>query len=92
MVKLNEFHADETAAAAASAEALKDLGGGELGYIRPITGRQVAEMIPEAQDLPPNANLWALLNADGTPIMISDNRAVLIANATENNLVTASWH
>jgi hypothetical protein len=36
--------------------------------------------------------LFALLGADGTPIMLTDSRDAAIANAWENQLQTVSLH
>jgi hypothetical protein len=36
--------------------------------------------------------LWALLGADGTPIMLSDSREAVVLNAHENDLETVSLH
>lgn len=76
-----------------TAEGLKQLGEGEVGYIRRMTGSEVVGMIPDAAgQIPDSARVWALLGADGQPIMISDNREMLEANASENNLATVSRH
>jgi hypothetical protein len=45
--------------------------------------------------LPPVADgldLWALLGADGSPIMLADSREALVMNARENDLDAMSIH
>ncbi|HSM43211.1 MAG TPA: DUF1150 family protein, partial [Afifellaceae bacterium] len=42
--------------------------------------------------LQPGMKLWALLNADGTPILVADSRSAAIAKAHENELETVSVH
>ena len=45
--------------------------------------------------LPPVADgleLWALLAADGTPIMLADSREAVVMNAHENDLEPMSLH
>lgn len=76
-----------------TAEKLKHLGEGKISYIRRMTGSEVVGMIPDAAgQIPDHAKVWALISADGQPIMISDNREMLEANASENNLATVSRH
>jgi hypothetical protein len=71
---------------------LAALGMGHLAYVRPMRADEVRKLVPQAQDLPADIDLFALLGADGTPIMIADSRAELTANAWENQLVTVSVH
>ncbi len=40
----------------------------------------------------PDLELWALLAANGSPIMLSDNREALFINAREHDLETVSLH
>ena len=68
------------------------LGGGEVAYVKPMTSEAFLKAFPDAADLAPGLSLWALLNADGTPIMVADSRDVAIQNAWENDLRTVSLH
>ncbi|MCP4997619.1 MAG: DUF1150 domain-containing protein, partial [Hyphomicrobiales bacterium] len=62
-------------------------------YVRPITSDEVTELFPQAvPDLAPGLKLWALLNADGTPILLTDSREAAEVNAIQNNLHTVSVH
>lgn len=71
---------------------LAAMGMGHLAYVRPMRADEVRKLVPEAADIPADIDLFALLGADGTPIMIADSRAELTANAWENQLVTVSVH
>jgi len=68
------------------------LGDGALAYVKPITSEDVARIFPEAPALRPGMRLFALLGADGSPIMLTDSRDAAIANAWENELETVSLH
>ena len=59
------------------------LGGNELAYVRRIASDEVLQMFPDAPDLEPGLKLWALLAADGSPILIADSRDAVVANAIE---------
>lgn len=73
-------------------EAFVQLGGGEIAYVRPVMSEEVESLFPGAPSLQPGMRLWALLNADGTPIMLTDSRAAAVANAEEHDLETVSVH
>ena len=42
------------------------LGAGKVGYIRKMRSEDVSRVFPEAPDLNPGLDLWALFGADGT--------------------------
>ncbi|MBZ8134999.1 DUF1150 domain-containing protein [Afifella sp. IM 167] len=71
---------------------LAQLGGGEIAYIRPVKSDDVPSLFPSAPALAPGLELWALLTADGTPILLTDSRAAALANARENDLEPLSVH
>ncbi len=73
-------------------ELFAQLGGGDIAYVRPIQSDKIAELFPGAPALQPGMKLWALLNADGTPILVADSRSAAIAKAHENELETVSVH
>jgi hypothetical protein len=68
------------------------LGGGQIAYIRPVASDDVRDLFPHAPAMAPGLDLWALLNADGTPIVLTDSHAAALANALENDLETVSVH
>jgi hypothetical protein len=69
-----------------------ELGGGQIAYLRPVRSEEVHVLFPQAPELQPGLNLWALLSAAGQPMMLTDSRAAAIASARENDLETMSVH
>jgi hypothetical protein len=47
---------------------------------------------PNVPPLAPGLELWALVGADGTPIMVADTRDAVVQNAWEQELETVSLH
>lgn len=75
-----------------SRDRFERLGGGEIAYVRPMMSEEVHELFPEAPELAPGLKLWALLSAEGRPILLTDSRDAALANARENDLKTVSVH
>ena len=73
-------------------EVLAGLGGNEIAYVRELASEDVASLFPDAPSFAPGLKLWALLAADGTPILLTDSRAAAEANAFEADLITVSVH
>ncbi len=71
---------------------LAHLGAGEVGYIRKMRSEEVSRCFPEAPDIDPSLDLWALFGADGTPILLTDNRSSTFYKAAEDELKTVSLH
>ena len=74
------------------ADVFERLGGGEIAYLRPLKSEDVHALFPQAPQLAPGLDLWALLSAEGRPILLTDNKAAAIANARENDLEAVSVH
>ena len=68
------------------------LGDGALAYVKTINSEDVARIFPQAPPLRPGVKLFALLGADGSPIMLTDSKDEALANARENELETVSLH
>jgi hypothetical protein len=75
-----------------SPEALAVLGDGKIAYIKTIRSEDVATLFPQAPEIQPGMQLFALHAADGTPIMLTDSREAAIANAWSQELETVSVH
>ena len=73
-------------------EALAHLGDGQIAYVKSISSEDVAALFPQAPELAPGVQLFALHAADGTPIMLTDSREAAIANAWSNELQAVSVH
>jgi hypothetical protein len=72
--------------------AFAQLGGGKIAYVKAVSSEDLHSLLPQAPELQPGLALWALLGADGTPILITDTREAAFANAAQNDLVTVSLH
>jgi hypothetical protein len=75
-----------------SVEALAHLGDGRIAYVKAIRSEDVATLFPQAPEIAPGLELFALHAADGTPIMVTDSREAAIANAWSNELEAVSVH
>jgi len=75
-----------------SKEILAGLGGGRIAYVRPVNADQARGLFPSLPPVAPGLELWALLAADGSPIMLADSREAVVMNAHENELETMSLH
>jgi len=68
------------------------LGDGSIAYVRPIKSEEALVLFPQISGLTPGQQLFALLGADGTPILLANSRDAALANAWENSLATVSVH
>jgi hypothetical protein len=71
---------------------LAHLGEGAVAYVKAIMSEDAQRLFPQAPELRPGMRLFALLGADGRPIMLTDSKETAIANAWENQLETVSVH
>ncbi|WP_420393761.1 DUF1150 family protein [Acuticoccus sp.] len=75
-----------------SPQMLADLGSGYVAYVRTFLSEEVNALFPQAPAMAPGQKLWALLSANGTPILLADTPQAVLANAAEHNLLTVSVH
>ena len=75
-----------------SPQAFAVLGGGKIAYVKPIKSDDVHELYPQAPEMLPGMQLFALHAADGTPILVTDTREAAVANAWNNELEAVSVH
>lgn len=73
-------------------ELLANLGEGHVAYVRPVDATEVPSLFPDAPEIEPGHQLWALLSANGTPIMLADDPRAIYANAHEHDLATVRVH
>ncbi|MGH6847394.1 MAG: DUF1150 family protein [Methylocella sp.] len=73
-------------------EQLASLGGGRVAYLKPIRSEEVSRLFPAAPAIQPGLQLFALLAADGTPIVVTDSRDAAVANAISQELEMVSLH
>jgi hypothetical protein len=75
-----------------SANDLAALGEGEVAYVKPMQSDEVQRLFPQAPAMDPGLQLFALLSANGTPILLTDSRDAAVANAWAHDLRTVSLH
>jgi hypothetical protein len=75
-----------------SRDAFAILGGGRMAYIRAARSEEVAFICPDAPLLAPGKNVFVLYAADGTPILVTDNREAAVATAKSENLDAVGVH
>ena len=83
---------NENLVKSATVTELAGAGSGHFAYVKAIRSEDVQRLFPQAPELQPGVELFALLGADGTPIMLTDSREAAVANAWANNLETVSVH
>lgn len=71
---------------------LAHMGADEIAYVRPMRSEEITELFPQAPHIEPGLDLFALVSADGRPIVLTDTREAAIANAAQNELTMVSVH
>lgn len=72
-----------------SDEEFADLGAGEWAYIKTLTSEEAQAAFPSVDDLPAGIDLFALLAADGTPLVLTDDEGTAISHALGDDLELA---
>jgi hypothetical protein len=75
-----------------TADQFAHLGEGAIAYVRPIKSEDAQVLFPQIKGLEPGMLLFALLGADGAPIVLADSKDAAVANAWEHQLATVSVH
>ncbi|MBI1867469.1 MAG: DUF1150 domain-containing protein [Methylocystis sp.] len=73
-------------------EQFAHLGDGAIAYVRTMRSEDVTRLFPQAPPIRPGLTVFALLSADGTPIVLADSKEGALANAWQNQLHTVSLH
>ncbi|MBM3574131.1 MAG: DUF1150 family protein [Methylocystis sp.] len=73
-------------------EQFAHLGDGVIAYVRPMRSEDVTRYYPEAPQIPPGLTVFALIGADGAPLLLADSPEGAIGNARENDLQMVSLH
>jgi len=68
------------------------LGGGQIAYIREVDENDAEAVSAGAPNPSAKVKLFALHGADGQPIMVSEDRDEIIANAFQINLMPLTVH
>ena len=73
-------------------EQLAHMGGGFIAYVKPMLSEEAQKLFPQVAGIPSGLQLFALLSAEGAPILLTDSRDAAVANAWEHKLQTVSLH
>lgn len=73
-------------------EELAQLGDGAIAYVKQMQSEDIQLAFPQIGEIEPGLRLFALLSADGSPILLTDSRDEAFANAWEQDLETVSLH
>jgi hypothetical protein len=71
---------------------LASLGEGQVAYVKPMRSDDLRRIFPQASQVAPGLQLFALLSASGAPILVADSRDAAVANAWAHDLATVSLH
>lgn len=78
--------------AAITPQELAAIGAGHIAYMREISGKEMNEAFPDTLQIDPEAKVWALFGADGTPIMLAGDAGSALQGAFQNDLLTVAVH
>jgi hypothetical protein len=73
-------------------EQLAALGEGLVAYVKAIRSEDLNDLFPGAPAVQPGIELFALLGADGKPLIVTDSRDAALANAMQHELHMVSLH
>jgi hypothetical protein len=68
------------------------LGEGQVAYVKPMQSDEVQRLFPQAPAMAPGLQLFALLSASGTPILLTDSHDAALANAWAHDLQPVALH
>lgn len=68
------------------------LGTGDVAFVRAITGRDLARLIPQADIDADDAVVQLLMAADGTPVMVTDTQSAIDDWLEDKSIVLATLH
>lgn len=75
-----------------SEQALAQLGNGKLAYVKAVRSDDIAVLFPDAPAIASGLELFVLLSANGTPLVITNSADAAKVNAWNNDLETLSLH
>lgn len=75
-----------------SAHDFEIYGRGHLGYVKEISMEEALQLNPELYGISDGMKLFALHDADGAPMSITDSRDAALISAFENDLEALSLH
>lgn len=75
-----------------SPEHFAGFGSGQIAFVKSVRSDEIRQLFPDAPQLAPGQTFWALLDAAGAPLMVSDSREAVVMNAREHDLEAVSLH
>lgn len=75
-----------------SLENLAEFGAGQIGYFREFERNEALRHFPDAAAIKTAEKLWALFGADGTLLLLTENRTSVFFKAMEDDLKTVTLH
>ncbi len=84
--------ANKTSSPVMTPEQFAHLGGGTVAYVKAMKGSEVQRLFPQVGAIEANITLYALLGADGSPILLTDSKDAALANAWQHDLQPVSLH
>jgi len=73
-------------------ESFAGFGAGQIAFVKAVPSEDIQRYFPNAPAVAPGKHFWALLDAAGAPLMISDSREAIVLNAREHDLEPVSLH
>ena len=80
------FHDHSANTVTTNPEMLAELGNGTLAYMRSISTEDIKSAFPETPDLVDGTMYWALFAADGTPLVLANERDEVATTAFYSDL------
>jgi len=78
--------------AAITEQELAAIGQGHIAYMRQLSGKEINEAFPGKVEIEPEARVWALFGADGTPIMLAGDAGAALQGAFQADLLPVAVH
>jgi hypothetical protein len=71
---------------------LAAMGQGHIAYMRELSGKEINEAFPGKIQVDPDARVWALFGADGTPIVLAGDAGAALQGAFQAELMPVAVH
>ncbi|WP_455482039.1 BQ00720 family protein [Bartonella sp. B35(2025)] len=65
---------------------------GKIAYLKKVCTDDLAKNFPDLPPMTPGITIWALFGETGYPIILSDERSIALAGASEHELKIVTLH
>lgn len=86
------IHVEPQPAKSMTIDEFAALGVEDVVFVRAITGLELAAFVPEANISDPYVELQLIMSADGSPVLVTDNRAVIHEWLEDKDVSLVQWH